>query len=188
MVAASLGKSHKNQQDHLAALCTLELGNPSKKSAGSVQYAIDFMDWLEAAVERALGEKIPTLWCNHRILTIRQPQGVIAAITLWNSPLAMVIQKVGAAIAAGNIIVCKPAPETPLCALALAKLFEWAGGPQGVFNVIPSAHLKSASNYATTSLWSILASDSTAVGKYLNSECARTTKKTSLELNINVPF
>lgn len=61
MVAASLGKSHKNQQDHLAALCTLELGNPSKKSAGSVQYAIDFMDWLEAAVERALGEKIPTL-------------------------------------------------------------------------------------------------------------------------------
>ncbi|KAE8377287.1 Aldehyde/histidinol dehydrogenase [Aspergillus bertholletiae] len=182
----------KANADDLAALCTLELGKPFTESAGSVQYAIDFIDWYETAIERTLGETIPAARGNNRILTIRQPQGVVAAITPWNSPLAMVTRKVGAAIAAGNTVICKPAPETPLCALALAKLFERAGGPPGVFNVIPCSlestpevgeqlcHHKSIKHLSFTG--------STAVGKYLNTECARTIKKTSLELGGNAPF
>ncbi|KAJ5774835.1 hypothetical protein N7457_009731 [Penicillium paradoxum] len=182
----------KASKDDLAALCTLELGKPFTESLGSVQYAIDFIDWFESSVERTLGETIPAARGNNRMLTIREPQGVVAAITPWNSPLAMVTRKVGAAIAAGNTVVCKPAPETPLCALALAKLFERAGGPPGVLNIIPAGpdttpevgeelcHNKLVKHLSFTG--------STAVGKYLNTECAKTIKKTSLELGGNAPF
>jgi succinate-semialdehyde dehydrogenase/glutarate-semialdehyde dehydrogenase len=182
----------KENREDLAALCTVELGKPFTESLGSVQYAIDFVDWFESAVERTVGETIPAFRGNNRILTIREPQGVVAAITPWNSPLAMVTRKVGAAIAAGNTVVCKPAPETPLCALALAKLFERAGGPAGVFNVVPCGpentpgigeemcHNKLVKHLSFTG--------STPVGKYLNTECAKTIKKTSLELGGNAPF
>ncbi|KAJ5601456.1 hypothetical protein N7510_010990 [Penicillium lagena] len=182
----------KGNREDLAALCTVELGKPFTESLGSVQYAIDFVDWFESAVERTVGETIPAFRGNNRILTIREPQGVVAAITPWNSPLAMVTRKVGAAIAAGNTVVCKPAPETPLCALALAKLFERAGGPAGVFNVVPCSpentpgigeemcHNKLVKHLSFTG--------STPVGKYLNTECAKTIKKTSLELGGNAPF
>lgn len=182
----------KASRDDLAALCTLELGKPFTDSLGSVQYAIDFIDWFEGLVERTFGETIPAARSNNRILTIREPQGVVAAITPWNSPLAMVTRKVGAAIAAGNTVVCKPASETPLCALALARLFERAGGPPGVFNVVPTGpettpevgeelcHHKAVQHLSFTG--------STTVGKYLNTECAKSIKKTSLELGGNAPF
>lgn len=105
----------KENREDLAALCTLELGKPFTESLGSVQYAIDFVDWFESAVERTVGETIPAFRGNNRIMTIREPQGVVAAITPWNSPLAMVTRKVGAAIAAGNTVVCKPARRPSLC-------------------------------------------------------------------------
>lgn len=182
----------KANRDDLAALCTLELGKPFTESLGTTQYAIDFIDWFEGAVERTGGDTIPAARGNNRILTIREPQGVVAAITPWNSPLAMVTRKVGAAVAAGNTVVLKPAPETPLCALALAKLFERAGGPPGVLSVIPCGTRGTpevGEELCRNKLVKHLSfTGSTAVGKYLNSECAKTIKKTSLELGGNAPF
>ena len=182
----------KENKEDLAALCTLELGKPFTESLGSCQYAIDFVDWFEGSIERTFGETIPAARGNQRVFTIREPQGVVAAITPWNSPLAMVTRKVGAAIAAGNTVVCKPAPETPLCAIALAKLFERAGGPAGVFNVItvssestPAAGEELCHNKLVKHL---SFTGSTPIGKYLNTECAKTIKKTSLELGGNAPF
>jgi succinate-semialdehyde dehydrogenase/glutarate-semialdehyde dehydrogenase len=182
----------KANKEDLAALCTIELGKPYTESAGTVQYATDFIDWFEGAIERTFGEVIPTARGTSRLITIREPQGVVAAITPWNSPVAMVTRKVGAAIAAGNTVVCKPAPETPLCATALAKLFERAGGPPGVFNVItcgPQTTPAVGEELCHNKLVKHLSfTGSTEVGKYLNTECAKSIKKTSLELGGNAPF
>ena len=170
----------KANKEDLAAICTLELGKPFKESLTTVTYAVSFLDWFEGAVERTFGETIPAFRGDNRVFTIREPQGVVAAITPWNSPVAMVTRKVGAAIAAGNSAVCKPAPETPLSAIALAKLFERAGGPPGVFNIVTASfeqtpavgdelcHNKLVKHLSFTG--------STAVGKHLNSECAKTIK------------
>lgn len=182
----------KANREDIAALCTLELGKPYTDSLGTVQYAVDFLDWFEGAIERTVGETIPAARANSRMLTIRQPQGVIAAITPWNSPVAMITRKVGAAIAAGNTVVCKPAPETPLCAIALAKLFERAGGPPGVFNIVTSGFDTTPrvgfelSTHVEVKHLSF--TGSTAVGRLLNAQCAQTIKKTSLELGGNASF
>lgn len=182
----------KANNEDLAAICTLELGKPYTESLVTVQYGIDFLDWFEGAIERTFGETIPAARGNNRVFTIREPQGVVAAITPWNSPVAMVTRKVGAAIAAGNTVVCKPAPETPLCAIALAKLFERAGGPPGVFNIVTSGRESTPSvgdELCHNELVKHLSfTGSTAVGKYLNSECGKTIKKMSLELGGNAPF
>ncbi|PWI71708.1 hypothetical protein PCL_11802 [Purpureocillium lilacinum] len=180
-----------NRED-LAALCTLELGKPYTESLVSVQYATDFLDWFEGAIERTFGDTIPAARRENRVFTIRQPQGVVAAITPWNSPLAMITRKAGAAIAAGNSVVCKPAPETPLCALALAKLFERAGGPPGVLNVIPCSTENTAAVgeevCSNTLVKHLSFTGSTAVGKSLNVACARSMKRISMELGGNAPF
>lgn len=182
----------KANREDLAALCTLELGKPWTESLGSVQYAIDFIDWFETGIERTFGETIPAARTNNRVMTIKQPQGVVAAITPWNSPVAMVTRKVGAAIAAGNTVVCKPAPETPLCAIALAKLFERAGGPPGVLNVVPAGldntPLVGKELSSHPDIKHLSFTGSTAIGRLLNTECAKTIKKTSLELGGNAPF
>ncbi|OAG35360.1 hypothetical protein AYO21_10431 [Fonsecaea monophora] len=179
-------------KDDLAAICTLELGKPYTESHVTVKYGTDFLDWFEGAIERQYGETVPAARGENRIMTIRQPQGVVAAITPWNSPIAMVTRKVGAAIAAGNTVVCKPAPETPLCAIAVAKLFERAGGPPGVFNVVTSSAAKSAQvgeEFTQNPIVRHLSfTGSTAVGRHLHAECAKTFKKTSLELGGNAPF
>lgn len=182
----------KAAKDDLAAICTLELGKPFTESLVTVKYGTDFIDWFEGAIERQYGETIPAAKGENRIFTIRQPQGVVAAITPWNSPIAMVTRKVGAAIAAGNTVVCKPAPETPLCAIAVAKLFERAGGPPGVLNIVTSSAEKSklvGEEMTQNPIVKHLSfTGSTAVGRYLHAECAKTFKKTSLELGGNAPF
>ena len=172
----------KANREDIAALCTLGLSKPWTESLGSVQYAI----------ERTSGDTIPAASGNSRVFTIRQPQGVVAAVAPWSSPVAMITRKAGAAIAAGNTAVCKPAPETPLCATALAKLFERAGGPPGVFNVVtcspqstPAVGQELCHN---TLVKHLIFTGSTAVGKYLNTECAKTIKQTSMELGGNAPF
>lgn len=179
-------------KDDLAAICTLELGKPFTESLVTVKYGTDFLDWFEAAVEMLNGETIPAAKSDNRIFTIRQPQGVVAAITPWNSPIAMVTRKVGAAIAAGNTVVCKPAPETPLCAIAVAKLFEMAGGPPGVLNIVTSSAAKSievgAEFTSNPAVRHLSFTGSTAIGRFLHSECAKTFKKTSMELGGNAPF
>lgn len=182
----------KANRDDLAAICTLELGKPFTESLVTVTYGTDFIDWFEGAIERHHGDTIPAAKGANRIFTIRQPQGVVAAITPWNSPIAMVTRKVGAAIAAGNTVVCKPAPETPLCAIAVAKLFERAGGPAGVLNIVTSSTKNAAAigeEFTTNPAVRHLSfTGSTAVGRYLHSECAKTFKKTSMELGGNAPF
>jgi succinate-semialdehyde dehydrogenase/glutarate-semialdehyde dehydrogenase len=182
----------RENKDDLAAICTLELGKPFKESFVTVKYGTDFLDWFEGEIERTYGETIPAARGDNRIITIRQPQGVVAAITPWNSPIAMVTRKVGAAIAAGNTVVCKPAPETPLCAIALAKLFERAGFPPGVLNVVTSS-VSNAPGIGTEMCENRLVrhlsfTGSTAVGKLLNAACAKSMKKTSMELGGNAPF
>ena len=170
----------------------MELGKPFTESQGTVKYGTDFLDWFEGAIERQYGDTIPAAKGTNRIFTIRQPQGVVAAITPWNSPVAMVTRKVGAAIAAGNTVALKPAPETPLCAIALAKLFERAGGPPGVLNIVTSSVEKSpqiGEEFTQSEIVKHLSfTGSTAVGRHLHAECAKTFKKTSMELGGNAPF
>lgn len=182
----------KANRDDLAALCTLELGKPFTESLGTVAYGIDFLDWFEAEAERTYGETIPANRKGTRIITTREPQGVVVAITPWNSPVAMILRKVGAAIAAGNTVVCKPAPETPLCAFAIAKLFERAGFPTGVLNVIttaPESTVSFGDEVCSNKLVKHLSfTGSTPVGKLLNAKCAIGLKKTSMELGGNAPF
>lgn len=182
----------KAAKHDLAALCTIELGKPFKESLGTVSYGIDYLDWFESEAERIYGETIPAARQGTRIITVREPHGVVAAITPWNSPVAMVTRKAAAAIAAGNTVVLKPAPETPLCAFAMAKLFERAGFPKGVLNVVtcsqeatPTVGEELCNNEAVKHL---SFTGSTSVGKILNTQCARHIKKTSLELGGNAPF
>ena len=182
----------KANKADLAAIHTIELGMPYKESYAKVDYATDFLDWFEGEVERLGGETIPTRKGENRLMTIRQPQGVVAAITPWNSPLAMITRKVGAAIGAGCTVVCKPAPETPLCAIALAKLFEKSGFPPGVFNVVTSSFdgtPEIGDEMCTNRLVRHLSfTGSTAVGLKLNAECAKQLKRVSMELGGNAPF
>lgn len=182
----------KANREDLAAICTLELGKPFTESLVTVDYGTSFLDWFEGQIERLGGESIPAARGNNRIVTIRQPQGVVCAITPWNSPIAMITRKVGAAIAAGNTVVCKPAPETPMCAIALAKLFERSGYPPGVFNVVTCSAESSppigAEMCENKLVRHLSFTGSTAVGKYLNGECAKRMIRTSMELGGNAPF
>jgi succinate-semialdehyde dehydrogenase / glutarate-semialdehyde dehydrogenase len=182
----------KANRDDLAAICTLELGKPITESYATVDYGISFLEWFEGEAERLYGETIPAARRNNRIFTIREPQGVVCAITPWNSPVAMILRKVGAAIVAGNTVVLKPAPETPMCAIAIAKLFERVGYPAGTLSIVTGDSTTSAQIGEEMCRNPIVRhlsfTGSTAVGKYLYSECAKTMKKTSMELGGNAPF
>jgi succinate-semialdehyde dehydrogenase/glutarate-semialdehyde dehydrogenase len=182
----------KANRHDLAAICTLELAKPISESLVTVDYGVSFLDWFETQIEHLNGETIPAERSDNRIFTIRQPQGVVAAITPWNSPVAMVTRKVGAAIAAGNTVVLKPAPETPLSAIALAKLAQRAGIPNGVFNVVTTSLANTAAvgkELCENRLVRHLSfTGSTNVGKFLNGECAIRMKRVSMELGGNAPF
>jgi succinate-semialdehyde dehydrogenase/glutarate-semialdehyde dehydrogenase len=183
----------KASRNDLAAICTLELGKPISESLQTIDYAVSFLDWFETQIEQVAGTTFPATLDDSRIFTMRQPQGVVAVITPWSSPVAMVTRKVGAALAAGNTVVLKPAPQTPLCAIALAKLCQRAGFPAGVLNVV-TASFGSTPDVGVEMCQSPLVrhlsfTGSTAVGRFLNTECARTSsKRVSLELGGNAPF
>src|SRR5437588_4728649 len=123
-------------QDDLARLMTLEQGKPLAESKGEVAYAAAFLEWFGEEAKRVYGDTIPQHQADKRIVVLKQPIGVVACITPWNFPLAMITRKAGPALAAGCTVVLKPAEQTPLSALALAELAERAGVPTGVFNVI----------------------------------------------------
>ena len=185
----------RQHQRDLAALSTLELGKPFKESLGTIDYAADILEWYAGLAERAKqGESIPTSSAagRTRLISIRQPQGVVVAITPWNSPFSGVLKKVGAAIAAGNTVVLKPAPETPLCAFALAKLFEQSGFLKGVLSVVTCSSGSIASISALLcshpTVRHISFTGSTAVGKILSTQCGQTLKKTTMELGGNNSF
>ena len=178
--------------DDLAQLITAECGKPLAEAKGEVAYGASFVEWFAEEGKRAYGECIPSTAGDKRLLTIRQPVGVCAAITPWNFPLAMITRKVAPALAAGCTVIVKPAEQTPLSALALAELAHRAGMPAGVFNVVTGSALSAiAIGGALTGspvVRKLSFTGSTEVGRQLMAQCAPTIKKLSLELGGNAPF
>ncbi|MEM9930608.1 MAG: NAD-dependent succinate-semialdehyde dehydrogenase [Bacteroidota bacterium] len=179
----------ENLED-LALLLTCEQGKPLAEARGEIRYGASFIEWFAEEARRAYGDVIPNHAKNLRVMVVKQPVGVVAAITPWNFPNAMITRKVAPALAAGCTIVVKPAEDTPLSALALAVLAEAAGIPLGVFNVVPTSQPAAVGEVLTTSpvVRKLSFTGSTAVGKLLAQQCAGTVKKLSLELGGNAPF
>jgi len=177
-----------NQED-LAALMTAEQGKPLAESRGEIAYAASFLEWFAEEGKRIYGDTIPATAPGQRILVLKQPIGVVAAITPWNFPSAMITRKAGPALAAGCTLVLKPASATPFSALALAELGERAGLPAGVFNVVtgPAAAIGQELTGNPT-VRKLTFTGSTEIGKRLLEQCAATVKKVSLELGGNAPF
>jgi succinate-semialdehyde dehydrogenase/glutarate-semialdehyde dehydrogenase len=173
----------------LAIIMTAEQGKPLAESKGEIAYAASFIEWFAEEGKRIYGDVIPTFRADSRVLVLRQPVGVAAAITPWNFPAAMITRKLGPALAAGCTFVCKPAPQTPFSALALAELAQRAGIPDGVFNVVTGDAEQIGGELTRNPLVRKLSfTGSTAVGKKLIAQCADTVKKVSMELGGNAPF
>lgn len=177
-----------NAED-LAVIMTSEQGKPLAEAKGEVVYAASFLEWFAEEGKRVYGDVIPTFRADSRLLVLRQPVGVAAAITPWNFPAAMITRKLGPALAAGCTFVCKPAPQTPFSALALAELASRAGVPAGVFNVVTGDAVAIGGELTSNPVVRKLSfTGSTAVGKQLLAQCAGTVKKVSMELGGNAPF
>lgn len=176
--------------DDLALILTTEQGKPLAEAKGEIKYGASFVEWFAEEARRGYGDVIPGHMRDKRITVIKQPVGVVGAITPWNFPNAMITRKVAPALAAGCTVVLKPAEDTPLSALALAVLAEQAGFPAGVFNVIPTSNPEPVGKVLTEhpSVKKVSFTGSTAVGKQLMRQCAGTVKKLSLELGGNAPF
>lgn len=179
----------ENKED-LAVLLTLEQGKPLTESRGEIAYGATYVEWYAEEAKRIYGDTIPAPQPNKRTIILKQPVGVVAAITPWNFPNAMITRKVAPALAAGCTVVLKPSEETPFSALALAYLAGEAGFPPGVFNVITTKRPAEVGEVLTTSpiVKKLSFTGSTAVGKLLMKQCADTVKKLSLELGGNAPF
>jgi succinate-semialdehyde dehydrogenase/glutarate-semialdehyde dehydrogenase len=176
-------------QEDLATLMTAEQGKPLAESKVEILYAASFIEWFAEEAKRIYGDVIPGHQSDKRILVLRQPVGVVAAITPWNFPAAMITRKAGPALAAGCTLVCKPATQTPYSALALAELADRAGIPKGVFNVITGSAAAIGGEMTSNPIVRKLTfTGSTEVGKKLMAQCAGTVKKLSLELGGNAPF
>ncbi len=176
-------------QEDLARLMTLEQGKPLAESRGEVAYAARFLEWFGEEAKRVYGDTIPAHRADTRIVVLKQPVGVVACITPWNFPLAMITRKAGPAIAAGCTVVLKPASQTPFSALALAELGARAGVPPGVFNVITGGATEIGRALTSSHLVRKLSfTGSTETGRVLMAQCAPTIKALSLELGGNAPF
>ena len=177
-----------NQKD-LATLLSREQGKPLAEAMGEVVYAASFLEWFGEEAKRAYGDVIPSHKADARIIVVKEAIGVVAAITPWNFPLAMVTRKVGPALAAGCTMVLKPSEETPLSAFALAVLAEQAGIPAGVFNIVSGdAAAIGGALQASSIVRKLSFTGSTRVGKLLMRQASDTLKKVSLELGGNAPF
>jgi succinate-semialdehyde dehydrogenase/glutarate-semialdehyde dehydrogenase len=178
----------ENQED-LARIMTVEQGKTLAESRGEVAYGASYIEWFAEQAKRIDGDVIPAPGPDKRIICIKQPVGVCAAITPWNFPNAMITRKAAPALAAGCTIVIKPASETPLSALALAELAERAGIPAGVLNVVVGSSSEIGGELTSNPVVRKLSfTGSTPVGKLLEAQCAATMKKTSMELGGNAPF
>jgi succinate-semialdehyde dehydrogenase/glutarate-semialdehyde dehydrogenase len=176
-------------QEDLATLMTAEQGKPLAESKTEIAYSASFIEWFAEEAKRLYGDIIPGHQADKRIMVLRQPVGVVAAITPWNFPSAMITRKAGPALAAGCTMILKPATQTPLSALALAELAHRAGIPKGVFNVITgSATGIGGEMTGNPTVRKLTFTGSTEVGKKLMAQCAGTMKKLSLELGGNAPF
>jgi len=177
-------------QDDLARILTLEQGKPLAEAKGEIAYGASFIEWFAEEGKRVYGDTIPSLSAKQKIVVIKQAVGVVAAITPWNFPNAMIARKAAAALAAGCTFVVRPATQTPLSALAMAELAEQAGIPAGVFNVVVGQDAKGIGEVFTThtDVAKFTFTGSTAVGKSLIKQCASGVKKVSMELGGNAPF
>ncbi len=176
-------------QDDLARLMTLEQGKPLAEAKGEISYAASFIEWFAEEGKRIYGDTIPGHQADKRLLVIKQPIGVTAAITPWNFPAAMITRKAGPALAAGCTMVIKPANETPFTALAMAELANQAGIPQGVINVVTGQSREIGAVFTGDERVRKLSfTGSTEVGRVLMRQCAESIKKLSLELGGNAPF
>jgi succinate-semialdehyde dehydrogenase / glutarate-semialdehyde dehydrogenase len=175
--------------DDLAVLMTAEQGKPLAEARGEIAYAASFIEWFAEEAKRVYGDVIPGHQPDKRIFVLRQPVGVVAAITPWNFPAAMITRKAGPALAAGCTFVCKPAMQTPYSALAMAELAHRAGIPPGVFSVVTgSATAIGGEMTSNPIVRKVTFTGSTEIGKKLMVQCAGTLKKLSLELGGNAPF
>lgn len=176
-------------QDDLALLLTSEQGKPLAEAGGEIAYGASFLEWFAEEAKRIYGDLIPSPQMDRRLLVLKEPVGVCAAITPWNFPNAMITRKAAPALAAGCTVVLKPAEQTPLSALALAVLAERAGFPPGVFNVLTGDPAAIGSELtANSTVRKLSFTGSTEVGRLLMGQCAPTIKKLSLELGGNAPF
>jgi succinate-semialdehyde dehydrogenase/glutarate-semialdehyde dehydrogenase len=173
----------------LATLMTAEQGKPLAESKGEIAYAASFVEWFAEEAKRVYGDVIPGHQPDKRILVLRQPVGVVAAITPWNFPAAMITRKLAPALAAGCTVVCKPATQTPYSALALAELAARAGIPAGVVNIVtgPAREIGGVLT-GDARVRKLSFTGSTEIGKLLMAQCSKTMKKVSLELGGNAPF
>src|SRR3954454_11999643 len=177
-----------NQED-LAVLMTVEQGKPLAESKGEIAYGASFIEWFAEEAKRVYGDTIPAPTADRRIVVIKQPIGVCAAVTPWNFPNAMITRKAGPALAAGCTMIIKPASMTPYSALALCELAERAGVPKGVLSCVTGAAGPIGKELTTNPLVrKFTFTGSTEVGKQLMAQCASTVKKVSLELGGNAPF
>ncbi len=178
--------------DDLALILTTEQGKPLAESKGEVTIGAAYVEWSGEEAKRVCGDTIPTPWADKRIVVVKQPVGVCAAITPWNFPHSMITRKVAPALAAGCTVVLKPAEQTPFCALALAELAARAGIPAGVLNIITGAAASApaigAELCANPAVRKLSFTGSTEVGRLLMKQVAPTVKKISLELGGNAPF
>jgi succinate-semialdehyde dehydrogenase/glutarate-semialdehyde dehydrogenase len=177
-------------QEDLARILTLEQGKSLVEAKGEIAYGASFIEWFAEESKRVYGDTIPSLSANQKVIVIKQAIGVVAAITPWNFPNAMIARKAAAALAAGCTFVVRPAAQTPLSALAMAELAQRAGIPAGVFNVVVGEKASEIGQVLTThpDIAKFTFTGSTAVGKMLIKQCASTVKKVSMELGGNAPF
>jgi succinate-semialdehyde dehydrogenase/glutarate-semialdehyde dehydrogenase len=177
-----------NQED-LAQLMTAEQGKPLSESRGEIAYAASFIEWFAEEGKRIYGDTIPQHQPDKRIVVLKEPIGVCAAITPWNFPAAMIARKVGPALASGCTMVVKPATATPYSALAMAELAARAGVPKGVLSVVTGSATAIGGEMTSNPLVrKVTFTGSTEIGKKLMAQCAATVKKVSLELGGNAPF
>ena len=177
-------------QEDLAQILTAEMGKPLAESRGEIAYGASFIEWFAEEGKRIYGDVIPSPQADRRIIVIKQPIGVVGAITPWNFPNAMITRKVGPALAVGCTVVVKPAGETPLSALALAELADRAGIPKGVFNVVVGTKSRDIGGELCSNekVRKLTFTGSTEVGRILMRQCSDDIKKVSLELGGNAPF
>lgn len=178
-----------DHQEDLAVIMTAEQGKPLFESRGEVLYGASFLKWFAEEGKRVYGDVLPST-ADRRSIVIKQPVGVVAAITPWNFPNAMITRKVAPALAVGCAMVLKPAAETPLSALALVELAERAGVPAGLFSVLPTLDAPAVGGEMTSNpvVKKVTFTGSTGVGKLLMKQCADTVKRTSMELGGNAPL
>ena len=176
-------------QEDLAQIMTAEQGKPLAESRGEIAYGASFLEWFAEEAPRVYGDTIPGPSADKRIITIKQPVGVVACITPWNFPNAMLTRKIGPALASGCTMVCKPANATPLSALAIGELADRAGIPPGVINILAGRTAEIGAEMTSNPIVRKLTfTGSTEVGKQLITACAATVKRTSMELGGNAPF